>query len=200
MNWKDSIFREAKRNLLEALESTSQGVISRLFTLSRVYCEAYRKGGKLLVFGNGGSAADAQHIAAELVNRFRIERRPLPAVALTTDTSILTAVGNDYDFRWIFKKQVEALCTPKDLVLGISTSGTSENVICALKKAQKIGAYAALLSGQGGRINEGGFDLVIAVESNDTPRIQEVHLFLEHLFCDLVEHMLFRREKANESR
>jgi len=152
---------------------------------------AFRAGHKLLVFGNGGSAADAQHLAAELVNRFRLERAPLPAVALTTDTSILTAVGNDYAFAEIFAKQVAALGQPGDVALGISTSGRSENVLKALAVAKEKGLFTLGLSGGDGGQMAPYCDLLLCVPSSETPRIQEGHLFFIHLVCELVEEALF---------
>ncbi len=157
---------------------------------------AFRAGQKLLVFGNGGSAADAQHLAAEFVNRFRLERKPLPAIALTTDTSILTAIANDYDFAEVFSKQVEALGSPGDVALGISTSGRSPNVIRALAKAREKGLFTiGLGGGDGGRLPEVS-DLLILVPSSETPRIQEGHLFFIHLVCELVEEALFETSET----
>ncbi len=163
----------------------------KILVAARRVAETFRTGHKLLVFGNGGSAADAQHLAAEFVNRFRLERMPLPAMALTTDTSILTAIANDYDFAEVFVKQVIALGRPGDVALGISTSGHSENVIRALAKARELGLFTiGLGGGEGGRLPEVS-DLLILVPSRDTPRIQEGHLFFIHLLCELVEEALF---------
>ncbi len=160
---------------------------SKILQLVEKTRETFRRGGKLLIFGNGGSAADAQHLAAELVNRFRREREPLPALALTTDTSILTAVANDYSFDLVFVKQIEALGRPGDIALGISTSGRSPNVVKALKRAREIGLYTVgLTGGQGGDLPE-VCDLLLAVPSNETPRIQEGHLLFIHIFAELVE-------------
>ena len=153
--------------------------------------QAFRAGNKLLVFGNGGSAADAQHLAAEFVNRFRLERPPLPALALTTDTSILTAVANDYAFAQVFSKQILALGQEGDVALGISTSGRSENVFQGLAVAKEKGLFTiGLGGGDGGRLLEVS-DLLILVPSQETPRIQEAHLFFIHLVCELVEEVLF---------
>jgi D-sedoheptulose 7-phosphate isomerase len=145
---------------------------------------------KLLIFGNGGSAADAQHIAAEFVNRFQLERRPLPAIALTTDTSIITSIGNDYHFDQIFAKQLEALGCRGDVALGISTSGNSPNVVRAMQSAQQMGLYTIGFTGRGGQLAQFA-DLVLAVASEATPRIQETHITLAHILCDLVERNLF---------
>ena len=149
------------------------------------------KNGKILIFGNGGSAADAQHLAAELVNRFKKERAPLPAIALTTDTSILTAVANDYDFSQIFSKQILALGKKGDIALGISTSGKSSNVISALKVAKEIGLYTVGLSGGDGGLMKDVCDYLILVPSFETPRIQEGHLLFLHIFSELLEEIVF---------
>ena len=156
--------------------------------------QVFAKGGKLLIFGNGGSAADAQHLAAEFVNRFLINRRPLPALALTTDTSVLTSIGNDFSFEQIFSKQIEAFGKPEDLALGISTSGNSPNVIKAMQAARAIGMKTVGLTG--GVVRPGGdlaayCDLVLNVPSDATPHIQETHLWVEHLLCEIVEKQMF---------
>jgi D-sedoheptulose 7-phosphate isomerase len=147
-------------------------------------------GHKILIFGNGGSAADAQHIAAEFVNRFQIERPPLAAIALTTDTSIITSIGNDYHFDEIFSKQINALGKKDDIAIGISTSGNSKNVIQAIYAAGKIGMFTIGLTGRGGELAQ-CVDLAFAVESDTTARIQETHIILGHILCDLVERILF---------
>ncbi len=144
-------------------------------------------GGKLLLMGNGGSAGDAQHIAAELVGRFKKERKALPALALTVDTSSLTALGNDYGFDTIFERQIEAIANEKDVVIGISTSGNSENVVRAIKKASSLGAYTiGLLGNDGGKLKE-IVNLPIIIPSNDTARIQEVHITIGHIICEIIE-------------
>jgi len=147
-------------------------------------------GGKLLLMGNGGSAGDAQHIAAELVGRFKKERKAIPALALTVDTSSLTALGNDYGFETIFERQIEALANKNDAVIGISTSGNSENVLRAIKKANSIGAYTiGLLGNNGGRLKE-IVNLPIVIPSKDTARIQEVHITIGHIICEIIEEDL----------
>lgn len=154
-------------------------------------CETLSTGGKILVMGNGGSAADAQHLAAELVGRFILERKALPAIALTTDTSILTAIGNDYGFENIFSRQVEALGSPGDLLFGISTSGNSTNCISALRQAKTMGLRTVgLLGGHGGAMAD-MVDLSVIVPSEETPRVQEAHATIIHLLCDLIEKQLF---------
>ncbi|MDQ1330821.1 MAG: D-sedoheptulose 7-phosphate isomerase [Thermodesulfobacteriota bacterium] len=152
--------------------------------------ESVSSGNKLLLFGNGGSAADAQHIAAEFVNRFRIERPPLAALALTTDTSVLTSIGNDYSFDDIFYKQVLALGRAGDVAIGISTSGNSKNVIKAIEAARENGLFTIGFTGRGGRLALLA-DMVFAVESDVTARIQEVHMTLGHILCELVDRKLF---------
>jgi D-sedoheptulose 7-phosphate isomerase len=151
---------------------------------------AFRAGHKVLLFGNGGSAADAQHIAAELEGRFKKDRRPLPAIALTTNTSSLTAIGNDYDFDDVFSRLVKAHAREGDVVIGISTSGSSENVLRAIKAANELNAFSIALCGEGGKLKSLA-DLALVVPSRDTPRIQEVHITLGHIICELVEEKLF---------
>ena len=147
-------------------------------------------GGKLMLMGNGGSAGDAQHIAAELVGRFKKERKAMPALALTVDTSSLTALGNDYGFDTIFERQVEALANKNDTVIGISTSGNSENIIRAVNKANSIGAFTiGLLGNDGGKLKD-AVNLPIIIPSNDTARIQEVHITIGHIICEIIEEDL----------
>jgi len=160
--------------------------------------EALKNGGKILLFGNGGSAADAQHLAAEFVNRFQVERPPLAALALTTDTSILTAVANDYDFRQVFAKQVQALGRPGDLAIGRSTSGNSLNVVAGLQAARTLGLGTLALSGRDGGPVAAAAELALVVPSRNTPRIQEVHITIGHVLCDLVDFILYP-EKFGEA-
>ena len=166
------------------------GEVEKIVRLARVVARALRRGRKVVLFGNGGSAADAQHIACELSGRFRMDRRGLPALALTVNTSSLTAIANDYGYERVFSRQVEALVEKGDVVIGISTSGESENVILGLREARRKGAFTAGLCGEGGRM-EGFCDLCIRVPSRDTPRIQEVHITIGHILCELVERELF---------
>jgi len=148
-------------------------------------------GGKLLLMGNGGSAADSQHIAAELIGRFKKERKAIPALALTVDSSSLTALGNDYGFDTIFSRQVEALATPSDAVVGISTSGNSRNVIRALTLAREIGSSTIGFMGNDGGHMKDCVDIGIIVPSNDTARIQEVHITVGHIICEIIEQDLY---------
>ncbi|HIJ81308.1 MAG TPA: D-sedoheptulose 7-phosphate isomerase [Desulfuromonadales bacterium] len=159
--------------------------------VSLLLIETFKQGGKLLVMGNGGSAADSQHFAAEIVSRFRLERCGLPAMALSTDTSILTAIGNDYGFEMVFRRQVEALAVPGDMVFGISTSGNSANVKHALELARDKGCRTVALLGRDGGSIKHMCDLSLIVPSNDTPRVQEGHITIIHIICDLVEQTMF---------
>ncbi len=152
--------------------------------------ESIRDGGKLLVLGNGGSAADAQHIAAEFLGRYLLERNPLPAVALNDNTSTLTAIGNDYSFAEVFSRQVAGLGRPGDVLIAITTSGQSENVLAAVETAREIGITSiGLTGGSGGRLAD-AVDLCITVPSASTPRIQEAHMLVAHLICELAERAL----------
>jgi D-sedoheptulose 7-phosphate isomerase len=146
-----------------------------------------KRGGKILLMGNGGSAADSQHIAAEIVGRYKKERRGLPSIALTTDTSIITSVGNDFGFEFIFSRQVEALCTPLDLVIGLTTSGNSPNVVRAIETAKEIGAKTVGMTGGTGGKLAALCDFCLIMPSSDTPRIQEAHIFVGHSLCELLE-------------
>ncbi len=154
---------------------------------ARLIHQSLKNGGKLLLLGNGGSAADAQHLAAELVGRYKKERRALPALALTVDTSALTAVGNDYSFDQVFSRQVEALARKGDVVIGISTSGNSENVLRALKSARTLGAATIALLGKGGGRAKDLAQVALIVPSDDTARIQETHITIGHILCELID-------------
>jgi D-sedoheptulose 7-phosphate isomerase len=178
---EDSI--ATKRNCIENNIET----ISRA---ARMLAGCMQRGNKVLIFGNGGSAADAQHLAAEFVNRFQIERPPLAAIALTTDTSILTSIGNDYHFVDIFAKQVEALGRKGDIAWGISTSGNSANVVKAINSARKIGMTTIGMTGRNGELAACA-DLVFSVASDTTARIQESHITLGHILVDLLERTLY---------
>jgi D-sedoheptulose 7-phosphate isomerase len=147
-------------------------------------------GHKILLFGNGGSAADAQHIAAEFINRFQIERHPLPALALTTDTSIITSIGNDYSFDQIFEKQIQALGKRDDVAWGISTSGNSPNVVAGLRAARERGLRCLGMTGQGGALIDAS-DLALTVPTATTARVQETHIVMGHILCQLVDQTLF---------
>ena len=152
---------------------------------------AFRAGGKVLLAGNGGSAADAQHIAAEFLSRFKLDRSPLPAIALTTDSSVLTAIGNDYGFADVFERQLRALGRPGDVFIGLSTSGRSGNVLAALRAAREIGVTTVGFTGSSGGDMRGLCDFVCAAPSDDTALVQQVHLVAAHVLCLLVEQELF---------
>lgn len=158
-----------------------------------------REGHKLVLFGNGGSAADAQHIAAEFAGRYLRERGPLPSIALTVNTSTLTAIANDFGFQQTFSRQVESICVPGDLVVAISTSGNSENVILGVRAARRIGAATVALTGASGGRVAGEVDLAIRVPSVSTPRIQECHILLGHIVSNLAEQSLVVREGMSSS-
>ncbi len=162
-----------------------QDLWSQLEQLAQACIEALAGGGKIVWMGNGGSAADCQHLAAELVGRFSTERQPLPSLALTVDTSVLTAVANDYGYGEIFARQIAALCSENDLVFGISTSGRSANVLRGLSTARALGATTAALVGEQGLAGE--VDYCLAVPSSAVPRIQECHLFIGHTLCECID-------------
>lgn len=156
--------------------------------------KCFQQGNKILLCGNGGSAADAQHVAGEFVNRFRYDRGALPAIALSTDTSILTAIGNDSAFEYVFSRQVEALARPGDILVGISTSGNSPDVLKALDAGRARGVTTIGFTGEkGGTIMGPKCDFCLAVASDDTPRIQECHIFVWHVICGIVERALFSK-------
>ncbi len=182
---------QIKKEHLKVIEAFIEKEEEKILKVVELTCEVFRRGGKLLIFGNGGSAADAQHLAAELVNRFKRERKPLPAMALTTDTSILTAISNDYTFSEVFSKQILALGKEGDIALGISTSGRSPNVLLGLKTAKELGLYTVGLSGGSGGEMDAFCDYLILVPSLDTPRIQEGHILFLHIYAELIESSLF---------
>ncbi len=179
---------ELKQKLLESPEA-----LSGIENAAKAIISAFRNKKKLFLAGNGGSAADAQHIAAEFVNRFGFDRPGLPAIALTTDTSIITAVGNDSRFERVFARQAEALGSPGDIFMGISTSGTSQNVIEALETCRKNEIVTIGLTGIYGGLMKDHCDICIKVPSGETPRIQELHNLVGHIICSLVEEELFGR-------
>ncbi len=167
--------------------------LNALAAVIEVVTAALKAGNKILLFGNGGSAADAQHIAAEFVNRFLIERPPLPAIALTTDTSVITSIGNDYDFVEIFAKQIRALGQEGDVAWGISTSGHSQNVLKGMEMAKKMGLIAVAFTGKDGGPIAQVADYSLNVSSGSTARIQETHITAGHAICELVDIKLFQK-------
>ncbi|MDR3440769.1 D-sedoheptulose 7-phosphate isomerase [Telmatospirillum sp.] len=174
----------------KVVANLGQAVRDPLLRLSDICCRSLQNGGKILFFGNGGSAADAQHLATEIVVRYKINRRALPAIALTTDTSILTATANDFSFEDIFARQVEALARPGDVAIGISTSGQSPNVLKALQAAKAVGATAAGFAGRDGGAMVGVADPLLVVPSKVTARIQEMHILIGHMLCEAIETTL----------
>jgi D-sedoheptulose 7-phosphate isomerase len=189
-----SVKETVARSLREGAElrlKMAEAMAADITAAATAIAEAFKAGRKLLLFGNGGSAADAQHIAAEFMNRFLIERPPLPAIALTTDTSVLTSIANDYAFDDIFSKQVKALGKKGDVALGITTSGTSANVLKALRAAKKLGMITIALTGDGGKAGSLA-DIALQVPSRSTPRIQEAHIAVGHILCDLTDTLLFK--------
>jgi D-sedoheptulose 7-phosphate isomerase len=184
-------FREAFTESMELKARVLKTQGPQVAAVAQMLARVFKVGGRVLIFGNGGSASDAQHLAAEFVNRFQVERPPLAALALTTDASILTAVANDYDFREVFAKQVRALGRPGDLAWGISTSGSSANVVAGLDTARGLGLRTLALSGGDGGPVAAAADLALIVPSSNTPRVQEVHITLGHVLCDLVDFILY---------
>lgn len=173
-------------------------LLGLVIKIAELIVEAYRNGKKVILFGNGGSAADAQHIAAELVGRYCIDRDPLPAIALTTNTSSLTAIGNDYTFDIVFTRQLKALGHNGDIAIGISTSGNSKNIVQALKIAKEKGLVTVGFTGKsGGKVRDIA-DYCVCVPSNNTPRIQEGHITIGHIICEIVESELFGLDKTKD--
>lgn len=182
---------EHARMGIEARQAFFETQAETVVAIARQMAVCLAKGGKILLCGNGGSAADCQHLAAEFVNRFKLERPPLPAIALTTDTSILTAIGNDYGFDQIFLKQVQALSKAGDMLVGISTSGTSPNVLHALREAHRRGLTSVAMTGGNTTELAPLSDWILSVPSRDTPVVQEIHIAAGHMLCQLVDYFLF---------
>jgi D-sedoheptulose 7-phosphate isomerase len=165
--------------------------LPKLLDVIKLISHTFEAGNKLFFFGNGGSAADAQHLAAEFVNRYVMDRPPLPAIALTTDASILTSVSNDFAFNEIFAKQIRALGKEKDVAIGITTSGNSPNVVKAFEVAKEMGMKTIAFTGNDGGVVAKMADFPLIVPSTSTPRIQEAHILIGHILCEMVEHYLF---------
>lgn len=193
MTTMNLVFEKEIKNNIKKSASTIEKISSQINQIDESInkiLDCYQKGKKVIIFGNGGSAADAQHIAAEFIGRFYLERESYPAIALTTDTSILTSLGNDYSFDVIFSRQCESLVSKGDVVIGISTSGKSQNVKNGLIEAKKKGAITiGLLGNSGGTIKKITY-IPIIVDSNETPRIQEAHRTIYHIICEAVEKKL----------
>ena len=194
----EEIIKKILADSLKVKETFIRENISKLILLAEKIALAFTSDRKLLLCGNGGSAADAQHIASEFVNRYTLERPPLPALALTTDSSIITSIGNDYSFDDIFSKQVKALGMEGDVLLAISTSGKSKNLISAVNDARSRGIYTAgFLGGSGGKLAN-LVDSALLVNVALTPRIQEAHILAGHILCHLVDHILFQRHLSDQ--
>ena len=179
----------AKQQLL-----TNQELISTVATVSELLVKTFTQGNKVMLFGNGGSAADSQHIAAEFVGRFAFDRPALPALALSVNTSCVTAIGNDYGFDLVFARQIEALGRPGDMAIGISTSGNSANVLRGFETARKMGIHTVAFAGCTGGKMKGAADYCICAPSNETPRIQECHILIGHIIAELTEHTIFHEQ------
>lgn len=187
-NSSDSVLSEIDESI--SVHGELRNVGGAIQAAGDILLDAYRNGRKMVIFGNGGSAADAQHIAGELVGKFKMERRALPGVALTVNTSILSAIANDYSYDMVFARQVEAQCVKGDVAIGISTSGKSKNVILGLQKAKSLGCGTIGMTGQAG-FPEGLSDVEIRVPSKSTQRIQECHILIGHILSGIVESGIF---------
>ena len=192
-----SIKLEIQNKILDSSESIKKSIenIPEIIRIIESITKSLKKGNKIILFGNGGSAADAQHIAAELVGRFDYDRKSLPAISLTTDTSVITSIGNDYSFEKIFSRQCESLVNKGDVVVGISTSGNSINVKNGLLVSKRKGAKTVGFLGHKGGHIKNIVDIPLIVNSNSTPRIQEVHRTSAHIICEMVEKNISRRSK-----
>ena len=186
-----SIIKREFSEHLKVSKKTMESIDKQIEIAAKICIDSLKNGNKILIFGNGGSAADAQHIAAELVGRYKTERKGLSAIALTTDTSAITSIANDYGYLHVFDRQVEALANKGDVLIGISTGGGSANVISALKLANDLGCKTIGLSGKGGGEFNSLCDVNIIVPSEDTPRIQEMHIVIGHTICHLIEQSIF---------
>ena len=187
----DKIIQKRFKESAEVKSRFLKENLPKLLEVIKLISHTFEAGNKVFFFGNGGSAADAQHFAAEFVNRYIMDRPPLPAIALTTDTSVLTSISNDIAFNEIFSRQLKALGKEGDVAVGISTSGTSANVIKAFEVAQEMGMKTVALTGNDGGTVAKIADLALIVSSNSTPRIQETHILIGHLLCEMVEQQLF---------
>jgi D-sedoheptulose 7-phosphate isomerase len=182
-----SIIKNEFNEHIKASQKTMDALINNIEKAANICIDCLKQGNKILIFGNGGSAADAQHIAAEIIGRYKTERKGLPAIALTTDSSVLTAISNDFGYSSIFKRQVEALANPGDILIGISTGGSSINVINALKLAKNIQCKTIGLSGKDGGDFNALCDVNLIAIAEDTPRIQEMHILIGHIICHLID-------------
>lgn len=188
----NSIIKKQFSEHIKVTQNTIDSLADRIEIAANICVNSLKNGGKILIMGNGGSAADAQHIAAELVGRYKTERKGLPAIALTTDSSTITSIANDYGFLHVFNRQVEALAQIGDVVIGISTGGTSANVVSALKTANKMNCKTIGFSGKNGGEFNTICDVNLLVSSNDVPRIQEMHIVIGHTICHLIDQESFK--------
>ena len=189
---RDKIRHDLQDHLL-VMTAVSESLVDQIGFIAGIMIDSLQNNNKILLMGNGGSAADAQHLAAELVGRFKAERKALPAIALTTDTSILTALGNDYGYESVFARQIEALGCAGDVVVGISTSGESANILKALEVANEIGCKTIGLTGKGGGRIAKVVEVSLVVPSQETARIQEAHITIGHIVCNLVEESFIEK-------
>ena len=186
----ENILRSNIERSIEVHSKLTSACLPALTAAANALISAYRSGHKALFFGNGGSSTDAQHLAAEFLGRYLRERSPMPAVALADNTAAVTAIANDYGYEHVFSRQLQALAVPGDVAVGISTSGNSKNVIEAIRSARKLGLYTIGMTGASGGQMRDLVDTLIAVPSDETPRIQECHILVAHALCDVVEHAM----------
>ena len=190
MNMREEVISELEESA-SIKRMIAQSLADTIVNAAQMIVRAYQSGGKVLLIGNGGSAADAQHIAAELMGRFKAERAGLPAIALTTNTSVITALSNDFGYDTVFSRQLETLAGPKDIIIALTTSGSSPNILKAIEVARSHGISVIGLTGAKGGKLKNRADLTIMVPSDNTPRIQEAHITIGHIICLLVEKGLF---------
>jgi D-sedoheptulose 7-phosphate isomerase len=182
-----SFIKQEFKDHIKVVETSIDTIVDKIEFSAKICINCLKNNGKIIIMGNGGSAADAQHIAAELVGRYKTERKGLPAIAITTDSSSITSIANDYGFDHVFDRQIEALANTNDLVIGISTGGTSKNVVNALRIANDLGCKTIGFSGKDGGDFNSLCDVNLIINSNDTPRIQEMHIIIGHIICHLIE-------------
>jgi len=196
----EEVIKKAYEESIRVKENFFRENVSLIKEVAEIIAKTLNEGGKILIFGNGGSATDASHIAAEFVNRFKRERPGLPAIALNTDMAVITAIANDYDYSEVFAKQIKALGQKGDVAIGISTSGSSRNVIKAIEVAKKRGLKTIAFTSKKGEKLISKVDYAFAVSSEETPRIQETHITLGHILCELVEDILFEIPAINKKK
>lgn len=175
---------------IQVKEKILSNLLSEIILCAKLIVKCLKQGNKIILFGNGGSAADAQHIAGEFIGRFKKERKPLPAISLSTDTSVLTCLGNDYGFEYIFSRQIQALAKKGDVIIALSTSGKSPNILQAISEAKKMGCKIIALTGEKGTPLEKQINICIKIPSQNTPRIQEAHITIGHIWCEIAEEYL----------